>query len=160
MDDIYQVYHNNLLSDTKDKAGPKTDIHQLGCLLLSLMGISFNQEEVVVVPDSLPPDLKDFIEKCLIENEQKRWSAKQLIEHKFVKNPLPRHVKMRRSITDIKRNSESLTDEESEEANIPLLDSMPSDLKRQSRLLNDFEVLKEIGSGTFGKVLKVKAFCG
>ncbi|CAG7815452.1 unnamed protein product, partial [Allacma fusca] len=33
------------------------------------------------VPSSLPPELQDFLKKCLTTNEHSRWTATQQLEH-------------------------------------------------------------------------------
>ncbi|CAG7828018.1 unnamed protein product [Allacma fusca] len=40
------------------------------------------------IPSSLPPELQDFLKKCLTTNEHSRWTATQQLEHTCLKMQL------------------------------------------------------------------------
>lgn len=98
----------------------------------------------------MQPHLKDFISKCLISDERMRWSAEQLQQHSFIKTPLDRGL----SPPKLKNNNEQKCDEP-EEPDCDIQLYLPT-LGGQSRIQNEFEILKWLGKGAFGDVLKVR----
>ena len=77
------------------KGVKKCDIYRLGIVLLSLAKGAIVQDNLADCPSHLPAEFRDFIEKCLMQDERQRWSADQLLEHTFVKLQIsairPRH---------------------------------------------------------------------
>lgn len=96
------------------------------------------------------PDLQDFLSKCLINDERKRWSAEQLLQHSFIKAPLAHAL----SPPKIPRKDEQ-EDHEPEEPDTDIRQYVPP-LSGHSRITNEFEILEWLGKGAFGDVLKVK----
>ncbi|KAJ8673725.1 hypothetical protein QAD02_004987, partial [Eretmocerus hayati] len=133
------------------RGGKKTDIYRFGVLILSLLRGSIISDKEIEVEASLQPDLRDFIAKCLLSNERSRWSAEQLLEHCFLKTPMDRGI----SPPKLNGNQEQnrVEPEQEPDADIPFL--LPS-LGGQSRIQNEFQVLKWLGKGAFGDVLKVR----
>lgn len=94
--------------------------------------------------------MRDFISKCLIDDERMRWSAEQLQQHSFIKIPLERDL-----LPLISNHDEKEKNLEPEEPDSDIQLYLPS-LGGQSRIQNEFEVLKWLGKGAFGDVLKVR----
>lgn len=59
-----------------------------------------NSKELPAIPDHLSDDGKDFVRKCLQRNPLCRPTAKQLLDHPFVKNaaPLEKHMLISQSL--------------------------------------------------------------
>ncbi|KAJ1381239.1 Serine/threonine-protein kinase, active site [Sesbania bispinosa] len=49
--------------------------------LLMRIGVG---DELPLIPDELSKEGKDFLEKCLVKDPKKRWSAEMLLKHPFV----------------------------------------------------------------------------
>lgn len=79
-----------------------------------------------------------------------RWSAKQLQQHSFIKTPLERVLSPAKPDHDEKKS-----DSEPEEPDNDIQFHLPS-MGGQSRIQNEFEILKWLGKGAYGDVLKVK----
>lgn len=79
-----------------------------------------------------------------------RWSAEQLCQHSFIKTPLERGLSPLTPVHDEKEK-----DLEPEEPDNDIQLHLPS-MDGQSRIQNEFEVLKWLGKGAFGDVLKVR----
>lgn len=79
-----------------------------------------------------------------------RWSAEQLQQHSFIKTPLERGLSP--STPDHDEKEKNL---EPEEPDNDVQLHLPS-MGGQSRIQNEFEVLKWLGKGAFGDVLKVR----
>lgn len=54
--------------------------------LMNRIGIG---EELPKIPQELSQQGKDFLGKCLVKDPNKRWTAHMLLNHPFIKNPLP-----------------------------------------------------------------------
>ncbi|XP_035732758.1 eIF-2-alpha kinase GCN2-like [Vespa mandarinia] len=132
------------------RSGKKADIYRFGILVLSLLKGTIVSEKDVDLAIILQPHLKDFISKCLISDERMRWSAEQLQQHSFIKTPLDRGL----SPPKLKNNNEQKSDEP-EEPDCDIQLYLPT-LGGQSRIQNEFEILKWLGKGAFGDVLKVR----
>ncbi|XP_023245579.1 eIF-2-alpha kinase GCN2 [Copidosoma floridanum] len=141
---------------SQGRSGKKGDIHKFGILLLSLAkGSIFTEDDLAgdtTCCNDLQPDLKDFILKCLVNDDRSRWSAEQLLQHCFIQTPLERGLPTPR-LNGSKEQNCIEPEEEPDDSDIPF------DLSAfggQSRLKNEFEVLKWLGNGAFGDVLKVR----
>ena len=140
------------------RSGKKQDVYRLGLLLLSLAQGVLVEE---MVPDIASPEITqkfpllfcDFLVRCLDQDERSRWSVKQLIDHEFLKRKEEDDVReeSRKKEEEEKRKKER---EEEDEDEIPIVTS--ADASGQSRLTNEFEVLRWIGKGGFGDVIKVR----
>lgn len=154
---LSDMYHSNSLAKTEHdfptiqgRGGKKADIYRYGILLLSLLKgtiISGEEIDLTVIPQL---HLRDFISKCLIDDERMRWSAEQLQQHGFIRIPLERGLS-----PTIPNHDEKEDNLEPEEPDIDIQLHLPS-MGRQSRIRNEFEVLKWLGKGAFGDVLKVR----
>lgn len=49
-----------------------------------LYRIAFS-DEIPVIPDGFSDQAKDFVSKCLIRDPKQRWTAKELVEHPFIR---------------------------------------------------------------------------
>ncbi|KAL5008543.1 hypothetical protein ScPMuIL_014124 [Solemya velum] len=132
----------------------KGDIYQLGLLLLSLVQGESVIEMLPEIPKGLPPSLSDFLTKCLMKDERYRLSASELLEHNFLCEPITKVVSPHKAhleeapVTGVGENSED------QEEELPYI--MPFETGGQSRLTSEFVVLKCLGKGGFGDVLKVR----
>ncbi|KAG8183651.1 hypothetical protein JTE90_005637 [Oedothorax gibbosus] len=131
---------------TIGKGGKKSDIYRLGVLLLSLVVGELPKTTPVIIPIDLNPTFKDFLNKCLLHDEQDRWSAEQLLSHPFLAQV---------QIIGLLPKEDELKDDEINDDN-----SMNSLLNEEaiqgSRLNKEFDLLKSLGKGGFGHVWKVK----
>ncbi|XP_015584813.1 eIF-2-alpha kinase GCN2 [Cephus cinctus] len=132
------------------RSGKKADIYRFGVLLLSLFRGSIVSEKEIDWSGAPQPDLRDFLSKCLTGDERVRWSAEQLQQHGFIRVPLERGISPPR----LDRNKEQDSSEPEEPAS-DIHFYLPA-LGGQSRIQNEFEVLKWLGKGAFGDVLKVR----
>ncbi|KAL6267393.1 hypothetical protein P5V15_000468 [Pogonomyrmex californicus] len=154
---LSDMYHTNSLVKTEHdfptiqgRGGKKADIYRYGILLLSLLKgtiISGEEIDLTVIPQL---HLRDFISKCLIDDERMRWSAEQLQQHGFIRIPLERGLSPTTPVHDEKEKNL-----EPEEPDTDIHIHLPS-MGGQSRIQNEFEVLKWLGKGAFGDVLKVR----
>ncbi|XP_060076346.1 eIF-2-alpha kinase GCN2-like [Ylistrum balloti] len=167
--DLYQLVETNRpgvhFTDHRPVAvgrgGKKCDVFQLGLMLLS---IARGEEVVMTTPDIptvFPIDFQDFLTKCLLKDDRHRWAVHELLEHPFIKSSIPLTV----HYTQVKPldkpqtsgdgdNQKDEEEEEEEEKEQPFITAFEA--SGQSRLTNEFEVLKSLGKGGFGDVLKVK----
>ncbi|GFS95379.1 eIF-2-alpha kinase GCN2 [Nephila pilipes] len=140
--DLYRSLANveeiNIYPPTIGKGGKKGDIYRLGVLLISFIDPSAKGAHVTV-PEDLNPTFKDFLQKCLLHDEQERWSAEQLLSHPFLA-----HVSTIGMLPKEDDNDDTLED------------SLGDDAIQGSRLCKEFDILKKLGKGGFGHVWKVK----
>ncbi|XP_054720809.1 eIF-2-alpha kinase GCN2-like [Uloborus diversus] len=148
---LYDLYRSltkeeeiDVYPPTIGKGGKKSDIYRLGVILLSFLLEELPKTSPVIIPEYLNPTFKDFLNKCLLHDEQERWSAEQLLSHPFLAHQsvcgmLPKDIEMNDDIED-------------DSMNILLSDEGI----QGSRLRNEFDVLKVLGRGGFGHVWKVK----
>lgn len=94
--------------------------------------------------------MRDFINKCLTSNERTRWTADQLLDHCFIKTAPDRCFLP--SKLNINQEKNLVEPEDKPDADIHF--HLPS--LGGSRIQNEFEILKWLGKGAFGDVLKVK----
>ncbi|BFZ11743.1 hypothetical protein BsWGS_14782 [Bradybaena similaris] len=143
------------------RGGQRGDIYQLGLMLLTLIQGHPLKESMPYIPPHLPTVLQDFLHKTLLKDERLRWTASQLLEHSFIKSPLlltpaPAECNPEKVQAEVKgkevNNDENSDNKEEEE--FEYLSSLVA--SGQSRLASEFELLKVLGKGGFGDVLKVK----
>ncbi|KAK7104638.1 eIF-2-alpha kinase GCN2-like isoform X2 [Littorina saxatilis] len=152
-----------MFEDSTDKMPPtlasrsarKGDIYQLGVTVLALAMGDYITDTVPQIPTDLPLPLADFLDKCLMRDEQARWTSSQLLEHTFVKDSLSPSLSS--SSCPAKHgqgdgiNGDDLDDDQN------LMDyRMSIDSSGKSRLTQEFEVESILGKGGFGDVLKVR----
>lgn len=95
-------------------------------------------------------NLKDFLSKCLMKDERSRWSTDQLLEHNFIRSPLER------GLSSPGKNRDNDDDDSDSEEPLTAVNLYPSTFGTHSRIQNEFAILKWLGKGAFGDVLKVK----
>ncbi|XP_064601948.1 eIF-2-alpha kinase GCN2-like [Liolophura sinensis] len=132
------------------RGGKKGDIYQLGLLLLSLADGQEVTEILSEIPAGFSPEFQDFLSKCLIQDERHRWSAGQLLDHSFVRHPVPTGLNTNSSCVA----STQIQDVNKSSADIPMVTSYEA--SGQSRLKTGFVILKSLGKGGFGDVIKVR----
>ncbi|XP_076173712.1 eukaryotic translation initiation factor 2 alpha kinase Gcn2 isoform X2 [Ptiloglossa arizonensis] len=154
LSDIYKTYTTvkpeQEFPSVQGRGGKKADIYRFGALMFSLLNgviVFGNKIDPKVITQ---PDLQDFLLKCLHNDERKRYSAEELLEHTFIKEPLARAL----SPPKIPRRDEQKHCEP-EETDTDIRQYVPP-LSGHSRITNEFEVLEWLGKGAFGDVLKVK----
>ncbi|XP_046402509.1 eIF-2-alpha kinase GCN2 [Ischnura elegans] len=158
LSDIYQSSAaeraENIFPPSVGRGGKKADIYRFGILLLSLINGCIITDSSPEIPTTIRADLRDFLAKCLLKDERQRWSAKQLLEHPFAKDPLERGLSPQRNWAQKQKKSDSMSD--NEEPDIDIEQYFPANPKGQSRIKNEFEIIKWLGKGAFGDVLKVR----
>ncbi len=129
------------------RGAKKTDVYRFGLLLLSLAKGEVAQDSTL--PKDLNPVLEDFLRKCLWRDERDRWSAAQLLEHRWLKQ---RPEKALLGTTEGRDDAQSPEpDDETGPAPVPFLRG-----SGESRLQSEFDFISKIGKGGFGEVMKVK----
>ncbi|GFR96851.1 eukaryotic translation initiation factor 2-alpha kinase 4 [Elysia marginata] len=144
------------------RGGQKGDIYQLGLMLLTILSGQPLVESIPEIPNNLPQGLQDFLNKCLLRDERLRWTAAQLLDHSFLKESLyhlptvGENAKVKSQYVGGKIIGRENDDnsEEKEEEDFDYLASLVA--SGQSRLASEFDLLKVLGKGGFGDVLKVK----
>jgi translation initiation factor 2-alpha kinase 4 len=136
------------------RGGKKMDIYRLGLLTLSL-AVGEIVQDPAIPAKMYPPDFQDFLKRCLDKDERERWSATELLEHRWIKNRLERSP-LKDQVNSEKRNQSDRplspdNDGEAEPA-VPFV-AVGSG---QSRLGSEFSYISDIGKGGFGEVMKVK----
>ncbi|XP_024125468.1 eIF-2-alpha kinase GCN2 [Oryzias melastigma] len=137
------------------KTGKKGDVWNLGLMLLALSQGKEVMEYPVTVPGSLPADFQDFLHKCVCLNDADRWTTQQLLDHSFLKPPLPKNLLQYQETSpeDLAEDFASSVIPQNHILNAPF----SSGLQRQlSRYFNEFEELQLLGKGAFGAVIKVQ----
>eukprot|EP00057_Strongylocentrotus_purpuratus_P031627 XP_785160.3 PREDICTED: eukaryotic translation initiation factor 2-alpha kinase 4 [Strongylocentrotus purpuratus] len=132
------------------RGGKKGDVLDLGLLLLGLLLGTSDVQYPCEVPQDLPLDLQDFLNRCIDIDERSRANVQSLLDHPFIKptisdNPDPPSVS----------SSESRAQEESSALDFPGVPTADINLG-VSRLHSEFEFLAFLGKGGFGNVIKVR----
>lgn len=133
------------------KATKKGDSYSLGLVLLSLAMGEDVDESNLEIPTHFPSSFQDFLHKCLIKDDKTRWSVHQLLDHTFIKSSISLSLPITKQETQQEVNSQ---DEDSSDEEQPVI--TPYEASGQSRLTNEFEILKSLGKGGFGDVIKVR----
>ncbi|XP_006275944.1 eIF-2-alpha kinase GCN2 [Alligator mississippiensis] len=137
-----------------NKSGKKGDIWHLGLLLLSLGQGQVSREYPVTVPNDLPADFRDFLQKCVCLEDKERWSPQQLLQHSFIHSS-------QMKIPVAEENADDSAGIDCLETVIPSGQvsnaAFFTETQRQlSRYYNEFEELQLLGKGAFGAVIKVQ----
>ncbi|XP_076017704.1 eIF-2-alpha kinase GCN2 [Genypterus blacodes] len=156
-EDIFEQAHVRFSEDTAmpTKTGKKGDVWNLGLMLLALSQGKEVQEYPVTVPESLPADFQDFLNRCVCLNDVDRWTAQQLLDHSFVKPPSPRNLPeyQESSPEELAVDFASSVIPHSHILNAPFSTVVHREF---SRYFNEFEELQLLGKGAFGAVIKVQ----
>ena len=136
------------------KGGKKCDIYRLGIVLLSLAQGSVVDAHPTELPAHLPSVLRDFLEKCLLMDERMRWSAEQLLAHDFVRLPPAAHSYQQLREHRKKLDNDQGSDDDDDECDVEDIPFIPAP-DSASRLQNEFHILRSLGKGAFGDVIKV-----
>jgi translation initiation factor 2-alpha kinase 4 len=160
LSNLGEIVNNDAAAVNLVQGSCRSDLHQLGLLLLCLSLGELVDEYHPRVPSSLSPDLRSFISICL---RQEKVDCKYLLKHPFIlKADLDSgsmlmtntaagcNTKQQQQRNAAKRSLSNHFDEEGND----LLTF--TDYPSQSRLNTEFEVIGVIGHGAFGQVLKVK----
>lgn len=99
----------------------------------------------------MPILLKEFITKCIGQDDRERVTIQTLLSHTFVKTPLHREV-----IHQQEESQEALDSDAPVPLTTPLVVNAPTGAVFPSRLRSEFETLQFLGSGGFGDVIKVR----
>lgn len=99
----------------------------------------------------MPVHLKEFITKCISQDERERVTLQSLLSHTFLKTPLFREV-----VKEQDESQETFDSAAPAPLATPLVVDTPSGAIFPSRLRSEFETLQFLGSGGFGDVIKVK----
>ncbi|XP_012229735.1 eIF-2-alpha kinase GCN2 [Linepithema humile] len=153
---LSDMYHSNSLAKTEHdfptiqgRGGKRADIYRYGILLLTFLKKPVASEDEIDLTTISQFHLRDFISKCL-DDERTRWSAEQLQQHSFIRTPLERGLSPSSPVRDVQENNLEPEEPDSDiQVHLPLMG-------RQSRIQNEFEILKWLGKGAFGDVLKVR----
>ncbi|XP_077096596.1 eIF-2-alpha kinase GCN2-like isoform X1 [Siphateles boraxobius] len=155
-DDIFQQGRVRFCEEAMPtRAGKKGDVWAFGLLMLALAQGREVEEYPVAVPEMLPADLHDFLDRCVCLNDADRWHAHQLLDHPFLRPPSPR------SVLPCQESSPEDTGVDFASTVVPrsLLLSAPfsTEVQKQfSRYYNEFSELQLLGKGAFGAVIKVQ----
>ncbi|KAK0182830.1 hypothetical protein PV327_000924 [Microctonus hyperodae] len=133
------------------RGGKKLDIYRFGILLLSLYKGVIVTEEKKTLESVYPPELRDFISKCLDSEEKARWSAEELQKHLFIRTPLKSELSPPKFPCDKEKDSNESQKSSASDTPYPF----PS-FSSQHRMNNEFEAIKWLGRGAYGNVLKVR----
>uniref|UniRef100_A0A8C5Q8M5 eIF-2-alpha kinase GCN2 n=1 Tax=Leptobrachium leishanense TaxID=445787 RepID=A0A8C5Q8M5_9ANUR len=136
------------------KTGKKGDIWKLGLLLLSLSQGKVVKEYPVKVPNELPADFQDFLNKCVCLEDKERWTTQQLLDHSYL-NPPPQKTPV---------SDDSPDDSTGVDCTGTVIPSIPisnstfhvESQSHFSRYFTEFEELQMLGRGAFGAVIKVQ----
>uniref|UniRef100_A0A1X7TDC2 Protein kinase domain-containing protein n=1 Tax=Amphimedon queenslandica TaxID=400682 RepID=A0A1X7TDC2_AMPQE len=133
--------------------GKKTDILKLGmvifCMSVGRVTVSYPPD----VPEHFSEDFKDFLNKCLNNNEYQRYPAHELLVHPFITPP----TFIPGSIDHTHRTEAGVGLLRDKSADSGLADPV-SHVGGRSRLEAEFEVLEVLGKGGFGDVIKVRNY--
>ncbi|XP_019855802.1 PREDICTED: eIF-2-alpha kinase GCN2-like isoform X1 [Amphimedon queenslandica] len=133
--------------------GKKTDILKLGmvifCMSVGRVTVSYPPD----VPEHFSEDFKDFLNKCLNNNEYQRYPAHELLVHPFITPP----TFIPGSIDHTHRTEAGFGPLRDKSADSSLADPV-SHAGGRSRLEAEFEVLEVLGKGGFGDVIKVRNY--
>lgn len=158
LNDLNSVVSNE--AATICQGNQKSDIHQMGIILLSLKLCESVKNYHPQIPTHFPPELKSFFSICINENNPRqlqKFDCKSLKSHPFIlkNHDTDKAVPVTRThqVSRRRRVSSHFDDEDDEDEDIM---NTFTDYPLQSRLNTEFEVIGVVGQGAFGEVLKVK----
>ena len=137
------------------RGGKKSDIYRIGILVLSFQLGYIVKDQFPKIHEDVPDNLQDFLRRCLSRDEKSRWSADQLLDHSFIREPI---IDLR-YVTGLQQENRSKSpalDDDQDDAGTDLHHFQLPPSQGQSRLKQDFDILSWLGRGGFGDVIKVK----
>ncbi|XP_072896472.1 eIF-2-alpha kinase GCN2 isoform X3 [Hemitrygon akajei] len=138
------------------KSGKKGDVWRLGLLLLALNQGAAVKEYPITVPNNLPGNFQDFLNKCVCLEDKARWNTQQLLQHSFIKPPVVRAPNCGNEEIPGLAGGEDCAETIVPSSQL-LKDSVYTDIQKQhSHYYSEFEELQLLGKGAFGAVIKVK----
>lgn len=143
LNNLSQIINNDASSTVQGSL--RSDIHELGLLLLSLKLGEKITDYHPQIPQSLQPDFRNFISIC---TRADKVECKHLLKHQFILKETAESASIPNKT--YKRSISIHYDED--EDGLTTFTDYPS----KSRLNTEFEVIGVIGHGAFGEVLKVK----
>ena len=143
LNNLSQIINNDASSTIQGSS--RSDIHELGLLLLSLKLGEKISDYHPPIPPSLQPDFRNFISIC---TRADKVECKHLLKHQFILKEAAESASIPNKA--YKRSISIHYDED--EDGLTTFTDYPS----KSRLNTEFEVIGVIGHGAFGEVLKVK----
>ncbi|KAJ8288896.1 hypothetical protein COCON_G00015550 [Conger conger] len=154
-EDVFEQAHVRFSDDSlPTKTGKKGDVWSLGLLLLGLSQGREVKEYPVSVPNSLPADFQDFLNRCVCLHDTDRWTTQQLLGHGFLNPPAPKTPpQCQDSPEDVGVDFASTVIPRSYILNTPFSTQIQ---KQFSRYYNEFQELQLLGKGAFGAVIKVQ----
>ena len=151
LQEINNLEAEDVFPPSVGRGGKKSDIYRLGLLVMSFRAGSITQDQYPAIPASDPPGLRDFLQRCLTVAEKERWSADELLDHQFIKDPIERLC------LEDRRQVQLVVEERPRSVSPPPASTyLPTSSQAQSRLRQDFEILSWLGRGGFGDVIKVR----
>ncbi|KAJ8290413.1 hypothetical protein GJAV_G00012550 [Gymnothorax javanicus] len=155
-EDIFEQAHVRFSDNALPaKIGKKGDVWSLGLLLLGLSLGREIKEYPVSVPNTLPAQFQDFLNRCVCLQDADRWTTQQLLGHAFLNPPAPKPPlqSQENSPEDVGDDFASTVIPRSYILNTPFSTQVQ---KQFSRYYNEFEELQLLGKGAFGAVIKVQ----
>ncbi|XP_067098749.1 eIF-2-alpha kinase GCN2 isoform X2 [Osmerus mordax] len=155
-EEVFEQAHVRFCEGTlPSKTGKKGDVWSLGLMLLALAQGREVKEYPASLPDSLPPEFQDFLNRCVCLNDADRWNTQQLLDHPFINAPPPK------ALPQTQDASPEDTGEDLVSSVLPYSHILHAPfsvgVQRQfSRYYNEFEELQLLGKGAFGAVIKVQ----
>ncbi|KAG1682245.1 eIF-2-alpha kinase GCN2 [Nymphon striatum] len=155
------------------RGGKKSDIYRLvmfdspnigpkkiGVLTLSrgLVLMSLAQGKIVStmvpnIPMSLPTQLFNFLSNCLEQNEKERWGINQLQQHTFIQ---PGVGDRDNDVDDLDKDLVFRAKDGIPAEGLSSVPFIVSDGSNQGRIKEEFQIIKWLGKGGFGDVVKVQ----
>ncbi|KAI8785192.1 eukaryotic translation initiation factor 2-alpha kinase 4 [Biomphalaria glabrata] len=133
----------------------REDVYCLGLMISSLLIEEAQVKNKTVVPEHFPDVLKDFLSRCLDIHKFPHLTIQELLHHEFISKHFPQtlalKIKSERRKNSLEQSCSLYADQK--ERNVTLV---PCSTNRSSRLHSEFEIIKVLGKGGFGDVLKVR----
>ena len=156
MNDLNNIVGHD--ATTTFQGNQKSDIHQLGIIILSLRLGETIKTYHPQIPASFPPEVKNFMSICINENvprQLERFDCKFLKRHPFILKNYDQNQAASSKVVEGRRRKPSNHFDDEDDEDVDCMKTF-TDYPLQSRLNTEFEVIGVVGHGGFGEVLKVK----